>query len=78
MEVIQTFAYFAFGNKLTNESHPCICGTGHDVEVSVLDFKYRERISNLQTMFPKISKSFKKFFIGDFSEPRFNGTESVL
>ena len=44
-------------NNDINESQPCICGTGHDVEVRILDFKYRERIMKMQTMFPKLDKS---------------------
>lgn len=70
---------FAFGNNVINETHPCICGTGHDVEVWDLDFKDRGWISKMQTMLPKsLQNVTKKFFVGDFSEPRFIRTDSVL
>lgn len=69
------FAYFAFGNNVINESHSRICSTGHDVEVSVLDFKYREKDSEKQTMFLKVSKS---SLLESFSKPRFIRTGSVL
>lgn len=36
---------------------PCISSTGLDVEVRILDFKYRDRISKKQTMLQKFAKS---------------------
>jgi hypothetical protein len=75
LEVIQTNHTFAFGNNVINESHSRICSTGHDVEVSVLDFKYREKDSEKQTMFLKVSKS---SLLESFSKPRFIRTGSVL
>jgi hypothetical protein len=69
--VWKVFPTFALGNNVTNESHPCVCSTGYDVEVWDLDFKDRGWFSKMQTMLPKsLQNVTKKFFSGVHPRPQ--------
>lgn len=54
MRDISNVLIFALGNNVINESHPRICSTSHDVEVSVWT-------SNIESMIQKSKQCFQKF-----------------